>query len=147
MHASADPNQLNESQLRQLVAQMQQQIDDQDTRLAEQAAIIARRDEAIRRYQIREEQMSHEMALLKRYQFGKRAEGVNRAQFSLLEELVDEDIAGIEREITVDVVEGGQDPAIDRPEPARACRSSWSVIFFSMISRQRARMRFMAEFT
>jgi transposase len=99
MHASVDPSQLNASQLRQLVAQMQQQIGDQDARLAEQAAIIARRDEAIRRYQIREEQMSHEMALLKRYQFGKRAEGVNRAQFSLLEELVDEDIAAIEREI------------------------------------------------
>ena len=68
MHASIDPSQLNASQLRQLVAQMQQQIGDQDARLAEQAAIIARRDEAIRRYQIREEQMSHEMALLKRSQ-------------------------------------------------------------------------------
>jgi transposase len=127
MHASVDPSQLNESQLRQLVEQMQgqlQEADDkiaagqaqlatkdarlaesherltaQESQLAEQAAELDRRAAAIQRYQIREEQLTHEMALLKRHQFGKRAEGVSRAQFSLLEDLVDEDIAGIEREI------------------------------------------------
>ena len=127
MVTSPDLNQLTETQLRQLVEQMQGQLREagdemaarqaqlaakdallaennehltaQRSQLAEQAAELDRRAAAIQRYQIREEQLTHEMALLKRHNFGKRAEGINRVQYSLLEELVDEDIAGIESEI------------------------------------------------
>jgi len=99
MPAAVDINQLSEPQLREYVVQMQRHLADQEGRIAEQDAIIARCEETIRRYQIREEHLSHEMALLKRYHFGKRAEGVNRAQFSLLEDLVDEDLASIDSEI------------------------------------------------
>ena len=113
MHASNDLSQLTDAELLQLATQMQGQLRDKDrllsdqgsqlktqsAQIAEQKAIIAQRDEAIRRYQIREEHLSHEMALLKRYNFGKRGESLNRAQFSLLEELVDEDVGAIESEI------------------------------------------------
>jgi transposase len=99
MQASVDLNQLSEPQLRQLATELQQQLGDKDARLAEQETIIARRDAAIRRYQIREEQLTHEIALLKRHRFGKRAEGISRQQQSLLEDLVDEDTAAIEQEL------------------------------------------------
>lgn len=99
MLASVDINQLSESQLRDYAARLQQEITGQAGRIAEQDVIITRCEETIRRYQIREEHLSHEMALLKRYHFGKRAEGINRAQFSLLDALVDEDIASIDSEI------------------------------------------------
>jgi transposase len=117
---SVDLNQLSDAQLRDMAAQLLRQQDEQatrlaeknallaqqetrlaekDARLAEQAAIITRRDEAIRRYRIREEHLTHEIALLKRHRFGKRAEGISRQQQSLLEDLVDEDTAAIEQEL------------------------------------------------
>jgi hypothetical protein len=69
------------------------------TRLNEQDTQLIERDEAIRRYRIRNEQLTHEIALLKRHRFGKRSEGINRQQYNLLEDLVDEDTAVIEQEL------------------------------------------------
>mgnify|MGYP001820827699 CR=1 FL=1 len=110
---SADLNQLSNAQLRDMAAQLLNQLDERDARLAEKDARLAQqdarlaeqndqlaaRDAAIRRYQIREEHLSHEIALLKRHRFGKRAEGISRQQQSLLEDLVDEDTAAIEQEL------------------------------------------------
>ena len=92
MHAPVDLNQLSEAQLRQMAAQMLTRLNEQDAQLIE-------RDEAIRRYRIRNEQLTHEIALLKRHRFGKRSEGINRQQYNLLEDLVDEDTAAIEQEL------------------------------------------------
>lgn len=106
MDSSVDLNQLSESQLRDMAAQLLTQLGERDARLAhkderlaEQGAQLAASDEVIRRYRIREEQLTHEIALLKRHRFGKRAEGVSRQQYSLLEDLVDEDTAAIEQEL------------------------------------------------
>ena len=106
MHAPVDLNQLSEAQLRQMAAQMLTQLSEQDARLAEKEARLAaqdaqlvERDQAIRRYRIRNEQLTHEIALLKRHRFGKRSEGINRQQYNLLEDLVDEDTAAIEQEL------------------------------------------------
>ena len=109
MRSSVDLNQLSEAQLRDMAAQMLNQLSEQDaqlaekearlaekeTRLAERDASLIERDEAIRRYRIRNEQLTHEIALLRRHRFGKRGEGVSRQQYSLLEDLVDEDTAAI----------------------------------------------------
>jgi len=92
MHAPVDLNQLSEAQLRQMAAQMLTRLNEQDAQLME-------RDEAIRRYRIRNEQLTHEIALLKRHRFGKRGEAISRQQYSLLEDLVDEDTAAIEQEL------------------------------------------------
>ena len=92
MHLPVDLNQLSEAQLRQMAAQMLTRLNEQDAQLLE-------RDEAIRRYRIRNEQLTHEIALLKRHRFGKRSEGINRQQYNLLEDLVDEDTAAIEQEL------------------------------------------------
>jgi transposase len=99
MQAPIDLNQLNETELRQMAEQMLAQLGERDARLVAQDAELAARDEAIRRYSMREEQLTHEIALLRRHRFGKRSEGVNRQQYNLLEELVDEDTAAIEQEL------------------------------------------------
>ncbi len=67
--------------------------------LAAKDQIIAARDEAIQRYRIREEKLSHEMALLRRHRFGKQSESLDSQQLSMLEDLVDADIAAIETEL------------------------------------------------
>jgi transposase len=113
MRSPNDLNQLSEAQLRTVAAQMLSRLretearlaeQDEDLaknadRLAEQDAELARRAVAIQRYQIREEQLTHEIALLRRHRFGKRGEGVSRQQYSLLEDLVEEDMAAIEQEL------------------------------------------------
>lgn len=43
--------------------------------------------------------MTHEIALLKRYQFGRRSEGLSSGQLSLLQEQIDEDISALETEL------------------------------------------------
>jgi len=106
MRSSVDLHQLSEAQLRNLAAQMLNQLSEQDarltekeTRIAAQDAQLIERDAAIHRYRIRNEQLTHEIALLKRHRFGKRGEGISRQQYSLLEDLVDEDTAAIEQEL------------------------------------------------
>jgi len=78
MEQSPDLSQLSVDQLRTMVAQQQQVI-------AGQNQIIAQRDAAIQRYQIREEQLSHEIALLRRHRYGQRSEGLDKHQLSLLQ--------------------------------------------------------------
>ena len=51
MHLPVDLNQLSEAQLRQMAAQMLTRLNEQDAQLLE-------RDEAIRRYRIRNEQLT-----------------------------------------------------------------------------------------
>ena len=86
MLASVDINQLSESQLREYAAQMQ--------------AALGERDETIRQYRLRNEHLTHELAILRRHRFGKRSEANSRSpQQSLLDDLVDEDIAAIETEL------------------------------------------------
>ena len=92
MEQSPDLSQLSMDQLRTMVAQQQQVI-------AGQNQIIAQRDAAIQRYQIREEQLSHEIALLRRHRYGQRSEGLDKHQLSLLQELIDEDTTAVETEL------------------------------------------------
>ena len=107
MRTPVDLSQLQPSQLLELAQQMQNHLQQatvalaqRDARLAEQASELAAREAAIQRYQIREEQLTHEIALLKRHRFGQRSEGISHGQRSLLEELVDEDTVAIEQELT-----------------------------------------------
>jgi transposase len=108
MPAAVDIDNLNESQLRELVAQMQQALGDKDTQLQELDTTIQRlgdekdaqlqeRDAAIHRLNIEKEHLTHEIAILRRYRYGKRSETKGRSpQQSLLDELVDEDLAALD---------------------------------------------------
>jgi transposase len=96
MPAAVDINQLSESQLREHAVQMQQ---------------------TIQRLTIEKEHLTHEIAILRRHRFGKRSESKGRSpQQSLLDDLVDEDLAAIETELET-LAEAGRrtEPAPSKP--------------------------------
>jgi transposase len=93
MSSAVDIHQLSESELREWAAQMQQAFGDKVAELQE-------RDSTIQRLQTEKEHLTHEIAILRRHRFGKRSEaGSKNPQQSLLDDLVEEDIAAIETEI------------------------------------------------
>ena len=83
---------LSHDELRQLVIQ-------QANALAERDQCIAQRDASIHQLQTHTDKLTHELALLRRYRFGKRSESINKHQLALLDSLIDEDIAAIEAEL------------------------------------------------
>ena len=85
MLSPADLNDLNPEQLRALAATLMAQVSDKDRELVYR--------------QTRIDQLTHEISVLKRYQFGRRSEQLDPAQASLLEETIDGDIAAIELEL------------------------------------------------
>lgn len=137
MHPTPDLSDLTPEQLRTLAAdlllqvhmrdetiasqggqieQRDQLIHQRDVAIAQKDQIIEERNQAIQRYKIREEQISHEMALLRRYQFGKRSEGIDSPQRDMLEDLVDEDIGAIEAELEKIAVRPKLEPARQQPK-------------------------------
>jgi transposase len=62
-------------------------------------AQLARRDEEIKHKQLRIDQLTHEMAILKRYRFDRRSEQMDVMQRSLLDESIDADIEAISLEL------------------------------------------------
>jgi len=113
MSARPDVSQLSADELRRLATQLMTQLGERDAELARREALLvtrdaellardqllAEREETIRRYRIREEKLSLEIALLKRHRFGKRSEALDVHQYGMLEDLVDEDTAAIESEL------------------------------------------------
>jgi transposase len=63
------------------------------------AALLTQRDVQIRHRDLKIAQLTHEMATLKRWTFGKRSEQVTGLQRSLLEESIDEDVEAIAIEL------------------------------------------------
>lgn len=102
----ASINQMGESQLRNLAHQLMTQLADQSKQLtqfssliAQRDADIAQRDQAIEAKEQRILMLTHEIAVLKRWKFGRSREGLNADQLSLLDETIDTDIAAIELEL------------------------------------------------
>ena len=65
----------------------------------EHAKVIASKDREILYRQTKIDQLTHEMAVLKRWKFGRSREQLDSAQASLLDETIDADIAAIELEL------------------------------------------------
>lgn len=78
-------NQLDAQALRELAAGLMIKLDEKDQELIYRQTKI--------------DQLTHEMAMLKRYQFGRRSEQLDSTQASLLDEMIDGDIAAIEDEL------------------------------------------------
>ncbi|ATV18154.1 IS66 family transposase [Pseudomonas avellanae] len=76
---------LSPDQLRALAAQLMSQVDTMGKKIHHDQAII--------------EKLTHEIAQLKRFKFAKRSEQLNPLQTSLLDDLIDTDIAAIEAEL------------------------------------------------
>jgi transposase len=131
MPSAVDINQLSESELREWAAQMQQafgdkvaELQERDTAIqqlkTEKEAQLQERDSTIQRLTIEKEHLTHEIAILRRHRFGKRSEAGSRSpQQSLLDDLVEEDIAAIEAELET----LNEPPAKARP-PSKARRQS-----------------------
>ena len=97
---------LNADQLRVLVLQKDQALAAVQQTLTQQTALMAQHDQTITcqaqeldRRQLKIDQLTHEMAVLKRWKFGRHREHLDTAQLSLLDETLDADIAAIELEL------------------------------------------------
>ena len=83
---------LNAQELREMVTQLMAQV-------GENAKTILSKDREILYRQKKIDQLTHEMAVLKRWKFGRSREQLDQAQASLLDETIDADIAAIEQEL------------------------------------------------
>ncbi len=92
MPVSADLNQLNPSQLRALAENLLQQVE-------HQAQEIQQHKRDLHNKALLNDKLVHELAILKRHRFGRRSEGISPDQGSLLNELLEGDIAAIEVEL------------------------------------------------
>ena len=124
MDVATDLTRFSPAQLRRLAADLQTKIRDheavineQQHQLTERQQQLDRRDETIQRYRIREEKMTHELALLRRHRFGKRSEVLNTQQLSMLDDLVEEDTAALETEL--DKLASEERPRPKKQQPAR----------------------------
>ena len=73
---------------------------DQLRTLAEQLMReVQQKDQTIHRVELENSQLRHEMAILKRHQFARTSEALNPQQCSLLDDLINEDLAGIEEQL------------------------------------------------
>src|SRR5580658_3854292 len=85
MQLSRDMVQMNAQELRDLATAL--------------IAQVCQQNQELKHKQLKIDQLTHEMAVLKRWQFGKRSEKLDPAQRSLLDETIDADLEAIEHEI------------------------------------------------
>ena len=97
---------LNAEQLRELTSDLIAKIATQDAQIMQRDLQITSLDQAItskdreiKYRQAKIDQLTHEMAVLKRWKFGRSREQLDAAQASLLDETIDADIAAIEQEL------------------------------------------------
>lgn len=91
--------QMDAEALRTLSAALLSQLADRDAELAAHAALIASRDSEIKAKQLKIDQLTHEMAILKRWRYDRKSEHLDVMQRSLLDESIDADIEAITLEI------------------------------------------------
>jgi transposase len=92
MESPRELAQMDAEQLRNLAATLFSQLADRDAKLAS-------RDQELKHKQLKIDQLTHEMATLKRYRFGRHSEALDVVQRSLLDESIDADIEAIHLEI------------------------------------------------
>ena len=94
---------LNAEQLRVLAGELMARIAHQSEQhgqvIASKDQELQRKDGELKYRQAKIEQLTHEMAVLKRWKFGKSREQFDAAQLSLLDETLDADMAAIELEL------------------------------------------------
>ena len=102
--ASSAFDHLTPEQLRALAAQLTERV--------------ASLDQQVQYHRTRNEQLAHEIAILKRHKFARRSEQLSPDQISLLDDLLDTDIAAIEAELKA--LNPVPAPAEPRQQPKRA---------------------------
>lgn len=99
MTSIPDLDQLNPEQLRALAAQLLQRVSVLDEQVETMGKTVQVMDKKIHHDKTLIEKLSHEIAQLKRFKFAKRSEQMSPEQASLLDDLIDTDIAAIEAEL------------------------------------------------
>ena len=82
-----------------MVTGLMARIGERDGQITQRDETIASKDREIKYRQAKIDQLTHEMAVLKRWKFGRSREQLDSAQASLLNEAIDADIAAIELEL------------------------------------------------
>ena len=109
MNPAQNLRDLSPEQLRELAVALQVQIREQD-------ALIARHTQELRYRQTKIDQLTHELAIHKRWKFGKRSEQLSPAQASLLDETIDTDLEAVEAELEALVPATGSEPTKNKPK-------------------------------
>lgn len=104
MTSLPDLDQMPPEQLRTLAAQLMSKVDTQSRKIHRDETII--------------EQLTHEIAILKRHRFAKRSEQISPAQGSLLDDLLNTDLEAIEAGLKA--LHPAPAPAEPRQQPKRA---------------------------
>src|SRR5690606_12544399 len=112
-------NQLTAEQLRQLAAQLLADAAEKAHTIAQQGHTIAQQSHQLKHHQLLNDKLTHELAILKRHRFGQRSEVLNSHQASLLDELVDADIAAIEVTLSEPVASVEATSAPEKRQPKR----------------------------
>src|SRR5690606_502339 len=107
-NAVASLNELDAQALRALAARLMSELEQQDRVLQETRQMVARQAQDIHFKDTLNRKLTHEIAMLRRYRFGKKSEQLGGEQGLLLEDAVDADIAAIEQEL---ISLGGPPPA------------------------------------
>ena len=98
MEVSRELAQMDAEALRDLASTLFAQLAERDTA---HATILAKRDAELRTKQLKIDQLTHEMAILKRWRFDRRSEQLDVVQRSLLDESIEADIEAICVELEV----------------------------------------------
>jgi transposase len=106
-NAVAALNELDAEALRALAAQLMGELEQQDQMLQQARQAVTRQAQDIHFKDTHIRKLTHEIAVLRRYRFGKKSEQIGGEQGLLLEDAVDADIAAIEQEL---IGLGGQPP-------------------------------------
>jgi len=99
MELSRQLDKMDAVELRNLTATLIAQLAERDAERSAHAALIAKRDAEIKAKQLKIDQLTHEMATLKRWRYDRRSEQLDVMQRSLLDESIDADIEAISLEI------------------------------------------------
>ena len=110
---------LNAKQLREFACDLIAQIASRDQQIAGLDQTISSKDREIVYRQAKIDQLTHEMAVLKRWKFGRSREQLDAGQASLLDETIDADIAAIEQELQ-DLAPADNAAKESRQKPKRA---------------------------
>ena len=104
-------------QLRALAAQLMQRVETLDHQVDTLGKTVETMGKKINLDQTIIEKLTHEIAQLKRFKFAKRSEQLNPDQASLLDDLIDADIAAIEAELQV--LQAAPSPTEKKQKPKR----------------------------
>lgn len=99
MNPPADLDDLSPEQLRALAAQLLAEVRAKDQEVTEKRREVDALERELHYRQTRIDQLTHEISVLRRQQFGRRSEQLNNEQMSLLDEAIDGDLAAIDIEL------------------------------------------------